>query len=83
MHYAVIQLSLYFKMINFLVNNCDTDDNPQTLRPAYIPEMVLAKRRGEVPESVRKLERDMELELGDDYVLDLKKHYDLPNLEDR
>lgn len=53
------------------------------MRPAFIPEMVLAKRRGEVPESVRKLERDMELELGDDYVLDLKKHYDLPNLEDR
>lgn len=25
-----------------------------------------------------KLEREIELELGDDYVLDLKKNYDLP-----
>merc|ERR1711935_1144634 len=55
----------------------------QSLRPAYIPEKVLAKRRGEVPEHVRKLEREMELELGDDYVLDLKKHYDLNNPDDR
>jgi len=27
----------------------------------------------------RKLERDLEVELGDDYVLDLKKNYDLPD----
>ncbi|KPM06728.1 nucleolar GTP-binding protein 1-like protein, partial [Sarcoptes scabiei] len=29
----------------------------------------------------RKLERDIELELGDDYILDLKKNYDLPEGE--
>lgn len=27
----------------------------------------------------KKLERDIELEMGDDYILDLKKHYDLPD----
>lgn len=26
----------------------------------------------------RRLERDIEAELGDDYILDLKKNYDLP-----
>lgn len=29
----------------------------------------------------RKLERDIELEQGDDYILDLKKNYDLPECE--
>lgn len=27
----------------------------------------------------RKLERDIEEEMGDDYILDLKKNYDLPD----
>jgi len=27
----------------------------------------------------KKLERDIELELGDDYILDLQKSYDLPD----
>lgn len=26
----------------------------------------------------KKLEREIELEMGDDYILDLKKNYDLP-----
>ena len=57
----------------------------QVIRPHNIPEAVLARRApGYVkPDIIRKLERDMELELGDDYILDLKKRYDLPNPEDR
>jgi len=55
----------------------------QVVRPAYIPEAVLLKRSGHKSEEVRKLERDLELELGDDYILDLKKHYDLPNPDDK
>jgi len=35
----------------------------------------------EVHTSKRKLERDIELELGDDYVLDLKKNYDIVDEE--
>jgi nucleolar GTP-binding protein len=47
------------------------DDKP---RPPCIPESVLVKRQ--VKESrKRKLEREIELEEGDDYVLDLKKTY--------
>lgn len=45
-------------------------------RPAFIPECVQQKR--EIDAAVRqkrKLEKDIEEELGDDYTLDLKKHY--------
>lgn len=52
-------------------------------REPHIPEAVLAKRAGIKPAEVRKLEREMELEMGDDYILDLKKHYDLPNPDDK
>ena len=31
----------------------------------------------------KKLERDIELELGDDYTLDLKKNYDLKNEDEK
>lgn len=45
-------------------------------RPAFIPENVLQKR--EVNEAIKekkKLEKHIEEEMGDDYTLDLKKHY--------
>jgi len=48
-------------------------------RPVFIPEGVLCKRAGETARQARrKTERELELELDDDYLLDLKKHYDLP-----
>jgi len=62
-------------------------------RPAFIPESVLQKRlkkkesamdddEDDENEETRtpklKTERDLELELGDDYILDLQKNYDLP-----
>merc|ERR1712179_242446 len=60
-------------------------------RPAFIPEAALKKRqekmqRGlaedeeEMETSVpkRKTEREIELEMGDDYIVDLQKNYDLP-----
>lgn len=50
----------------------------EIVRPPCIPESVLAKRANKK----RKLEREIELEEGDDYVLDLKKHYvDIPEEE--
>ncbi|XP_046399020.1 nucleolar GTP-binding protein 1 [Ischnura elegans] len=50
-------------------------------RPPCIPETVIKrKEESEMALSTRKrkLEREIELEEGDDYVLDLKKNYDLP-----
>lgn len=57
----------------------------QEIRQPHIPEGVLAQRAAGYtkPDTIRKLERDLEEELGDDYILDLKKHYDLPNPDDK
>ncbi|XP_069692617.1 nucleolar GTP-binding protein 1 [Periplaneta americana] len=49
-------------------------------RPPCIPESVLQRRQeAAVRGTKRKLERDVEEEMGDDYILDLKKNYDLPD----
>ncbi|KAB0804125.1 hypothetical protein PPYR_01095 [Photinus pyralis] len=45
------------------------------IRPPCIPESVLLKKQQTAEKRKRKLERDIELEEGDDYMLDLKKHY--------
>lgn len=45
------------------------------LRPPCIPQSVLEKKQEQAEKRKRKLERDIEIEEGDDYVLDLKKHY--------
>nr|KAF6431313.1 GTP binding protein 4 [Rousettus aegyptiacus] len=53
-------------------------------RPPFIPEGVVARRRRmETGEPRRKRERDIELELGDDYVLDLQKYWDIMNLSEK
>lgn len=48
-------------------------------RVPCIPENVLKKKQmaAEKAERKRKLEREIEEEMGDDYVLDLKKNYDI------
>merc|ERR1739845_74362 len=59
-------------------------------RPPFIPEAAIRKRKEkleakmedgeeEMETSVpkRKTEREIELEMGDDYIVDLKKNYDL------
>lgn len=48
-------------------------------RVPCIPESVLKKRLAatEKAERKRKLEREIEEEMGDDYMLDLKKNYDI------
>uniref|UniRef100_A0A2R9CKQ0 Nucleolar GTP-binding protein 1 n=1 Tax=Pan paniscus TaxID=9597 RepID=A0A2R9CKQ0_PANPA len=53
-------------------------------RPPFIPEGVVARRkRMETEESKKKRERDLELEMGDDYILDLQKYWDLMNLSEK
>ncbi|MGH0125584.1 UNVERIFIED_CONTAM: hypothetical protein FKN15_008148 [Acipenser sinensis] len=50
------------------------------VRPPFIPEGALARRKAmEIDAPKRKLERDLEVELGDDYTLDLQKYWDLLN----
>ncbi|XP_069067291.1 GTP-binding protein 4 isoform X3 [Pleurodeles waltl] len=53
-------------------------------RPPFIPEGALArKKRMEIDAPKRKLERDLEMEMGDDYVLDLQKYWDLMNASEK
>ncbi|KAL5285765.1 GTPBP4 family protein [Megaselia abdita] len=47
-------------------------------RPACIPDSILAKQKENAERNERRqrrLERDIEEEMGDDYILDLKKNY--------
>merc|ERR1712110_506118 len=61
-------------------------------RPAFIPEAALKKRQEKIQRGLaedeeemetsvpkRKTEREIELEQGDEYIVDLKKNYDLPD----
>uniref|UniRef100_A0AAQ5WWT4 Nucleolar GTP-binding protein 1 n=1 Tax=Amphiprion ocellaris TaxID=80972 RepID=A0AAQ5WWT4_AMPOC len=53
-------------------------------RPPFIPEGAAMRRKAmEVDAPKRKLERDLEVELGDDYVLDLQKYWDLMNEDEK
>ncbi|KAM5235721.1 GTP-binding protein 4 isoform 1-T1 [Ctenodactylus gundi] len=53
-------------------------------RPPFIPEGVVArKKRMEIEEPRKKRERDLELEMGDDYILDLQKYWDLMNASEK
>ena len=55
------------------------------VRPPFIPPGAKVKKssamevEGEQLKPARKLEREIELEMGDDYFLDLKKNYHLPD----
>lgn len=53
-------------------------------RPPFIPEGALKHRKAmETEEPKQKLEKDLEADLGDDYVLDLRKCWDLMNKEEK
>ncbi|WAR04944.1 NOG1-like protein [Mya arenaria] len=65
-----------------LFKGFEEDDIPE--RPAFIPEAVLKKRQAmEIEREKRKTERDIELEEGDDYILDLRKTWDLHKPEEK
>ncbi|XP_028283736.1 GTP-binding protein 4 [Parambassis ranga] len=56
----------------------------QKERPPFIPEGALMRKKAmEVDAPKRRTERDLELELGDDYVLDLQKYWDLMNDDEK
>ncbi|XP_062338256.1 nucleolar GTP-binding protein 1 [Osmerus eperlanus] len=53
-------------------------------RPPFIPEGATVRRKAmEVDAPKRRTERDLEMELGDDYVLDLQKYWDLMNQDEK
>ncbi|XP_065883373.1 GTP-binding protein 4-like [Dysidea avara] len=59
-------------------------ETDESKRPPHIPEGARTKRIANDPTAVKKkTERDLELEEGDDYVLDMRKKYLLENPEEK
>lgn len=58
-------------------------DYVESDRTPYIPEKIIERRAKGLKAlgEGQKSEREIEMELGDDYILDLKKKYDLPDEE--
>lgn len=56
---------------------------PLQERKPYIPPKLIERRQKGLKaiQEGQKTERDLEMELGDDYILDLKKRYDIPDEE--
>uniref|UniRef100_A0A8C8MJM4 Nucleolar GTP-binding protein 1 n=1 Tax=Oncorhynchus tshawytscha TaxID=74940 RepID=A0A8C8MJM4_ONCTS len=53
-------------------------------RPPFIPEGArIGRKTMEVDAPKRKTERDLEVEMGDDYILDLQKYWDLMNQDEK
>ena len=54
-------------------------------RAPFIPESIIKKREAnmETEKTRKKLERDLELELGDEYTIDLRKTWDLKNKDEK
>lgn len=50
-------------------------------RLPFIPEGALKKREMETSAPKRRLERDLEMEMGDDYILEMQKHWDVKESE--
>lgn len=81
-----VEMKLKTKNVTDVVNRLHVAmpvkrDNKE--RPPCIPESVLRKRQAMETEQKRKLERDIELEEGDDYILDLRKTWDLQKPEEK
>lgn len=61
------------------------------VRAPFIPQAAIEKQTKKMEvdlsehrdESIRKLERELEIELGDKYILDLRKHYLLKNEDEK
>ena len=54
-------------------------------RTPFIPDSILKKREAsmEIEKIKKKTERDLELELGDEYTIDLRKTWDIKNDEEK
>ncbi|XP_072364371.1 GTP-binding protein 4 [Scyliorhinus torazame] len=74
------------KKVNDLLNRLHLavpSKRDQKERPPWIPEGASKRRKMEVDAPQRRSRRDLELEMGDDYVLDLQKHWDLMNASEK
>jgi len=89
-----VEIKYKSKKVDTILNRLNVavpEKRDEKHRPAFIPEAALRRQREklereaedgeeEMETSVpkRKTERQIELEMGDDYIVDLQKNYDLP-----
>ena len=89
-----VELKYKTKKVETIMNRLTVatpEPRDNKVRPAFIPAAALQKKRErqerkleedeeDMETSVprRKTERELEVELGDDYIVDLQKNYDLP-----
>lgn len=83
-----VELKIKSSKINDVLNRlhlAEPAKRDNVARTPFIPESVAKRREAsmEVERTKRKLERDLELELGDDYIIDLRKTWDLQNTEEK
>ncbi|XP_078285618.1 GTP-binding protein 4 [Rhinoraja longicauda] len=77
-----VEMKMKGRKVNDLLNRLHLaipSKRDQKERPAWIPEGATTRRKMEVDMPKRKSERDLELEMGEEYVLDLQKYWDLMN----
>jgi len=77
-----IEVKIKSKKVDSILNRLHVampKPRDQVVRPPVIPQKALEKRVSKAPKEKKRTERDLEVELGDDYSLDLKKNYDLPD----
>jgi nucleolar GTP-binding protein len=83
-----VELKIKSSKINDVLNRlhlAEPAKRDNRTRQPFIPESIQKKREHtmEVEKTKRKLERDLELELGDEYTIDLRKTWDLKNAEEK
>jgi len=83
-----VELKIKAPRVNDVLNRlhlAEPQKRDTLARPAFIPPSVLKKQEMsmDIERVSRKLERDLELEQGDDYYLDLRKHWDLSNPDEK
>ncbi|KAI8515608.1 Nucleolar GTP-binding protein 1 [Branchiostoma belcheri] len=75
------------KKVNSVLNRLHLSvpqQRDEKVRPPCIPDAVLQRRAAmDTDKPKKKTERDLELELEEDYVFDMKKRYDLKNPEEK
>jgi nucleolar GTP-binding protein len=89
-----VELKYKTKKVETIMNRLTVatpEPRDNKVRPAFIPAAALQKKREKQEKKLeedeedmetsvprRKTERELEVELGDDYIVDLQKNYDLP-----
>lgn len=83
-----VELKIKSSKINDVLNRlhlAEPAKRDNKTRAPFIPEHILKKREQsmEIEKAKKKLERDLELEMGDEYIIDLRKTWDLKNNEEK